>query len=257
MTGFWAHRAWWQAGSGKDDQDEYRPLCEFGYAVVEELARLIVKSPAAVGPALWRPVFVLGPKGHYAIGAFLRYWFNQVTERTVVTEFAERWRPMIEFMVSGEEWGNNGRWYHAQQLQRQVLGFGASDFLKRLLDHALLIGIMQDLFKFWANKRLRDDEDNLAEFCGFLASEVGKPLRIDALRWIADAMKADTDFRKWFRDYTSSAFMEFLTVLVPEHAAELSRGDKPRQALLDLTAHAVSRQFTAALALQERIRRLF
>jgi hypothetical protein len=33
-------------------------------------------------------------------------------------------------------------------------------------------------------------------------------------------------------------------------------GRKARQALLDLAAHAVSRQLTAALALQERIRRL-
>ena len=51
--------------------------------------------------------------------------------------------------------------------------------------------------------------------------------------------------------------MEFLDVLVAEHAAELARDDSVRQALLDLSAHAVSRQLTAALALQERIRRVF
>jgi len=51
--------------------------------------------------------------------------------------------------------------------------------------------------------------------------------------------------------------MEFLDVLVSEHVAELARDGKARQALLDLAALAVSRQLTAALALQERIRRLF
>ncbi len=79
---------------------------------------------------------------------------------------------------------------------------------------------------------------------------------MDGSQWIADAMKADPDLGKWFRDWTSNAFMEFLDVLVTEHAAQLSRDDKARQALLDLAAHAVSRQLTAALALQERIRRL-
>jgi hypothetical protein len=51
--------------------------------------------------------------------------------------------------------------------------------------------------------------------------------------------------------------MEFLDVLVVEHSAELSNAQRARQALLDLVAHAVSRQLTAAQALQERIVRLF
>jgi hypothetical protein len=64
-------------------------------------------------------------------------------------------------------------------LERQVLGFGASDYLKRLPDFATLIGMMRDLFKVWAKKRLTDAEDNLAEFCGFLGAGTGKPLRMD------------------------------------------------------------------------------
>jgi hypothetical protein len=40
--------------------------------------------------------------------------------------------------------------------------------------------------------------------------------RIDGLQWIAEAMKADTDVGKWFRDRTSNVFMEFLDVLVSE-----------------------------------------
>ena len=70
-------------------------------------------------------------------------------------------------------------------------------------------------------------------------------------------MKANPDLGKWFKDRTSNAFMEFLDVLVSERPAELARDANARQALLDLSAHAESRQLTAALALQERIRRLF
>jgi hypothetical protein len=256
VAAFWAHQAWWQMGSGKDENDDYRPMHEFGYAILDEIARLIVDSPAAAGPALWRPIFALGPKGHYAVGHFLTCWFSQITDATVVAEFAQRWRPMVEFMVLEEEWAKGRPWYYGQQLERQVLGFGASDYFKRVPGHAALIGMMRDLFEVWAKKRLTRDEDNLAGFCGFLGTKVGKPLRIDGLQWIADAMKANPELAKWFRDRTSNAFMEFLDVLVSEHPAELARDDSARQALLDLSAHAVSRQLTAALALQERIRRL-
>lgn len=116
---------------------------------------------------------------------------------------------------------------------------------------------MRDLFEVWAKKRLTRHEDNLAGFCGFLATEAGKPLRVDGLRWIADAMKANPDLGKWFRDRTSNAFIEFLDLLVSEHAAELAQDDSARQMVLDLSALAMSRQLTAALALQERIRQLF
>jgi hypothetical protein len=252
---FWAHQAWWQSGGGKDENDDYKPMYEFGYVILDEIARLIVESPATAGPTLWRPVFALGPKGHYAVGHFLTSWFSQITDATVVAEFAKRWRPMIEFMVLDEEWAKGGRWYYGQQLERHVLGFGAHDYLKRVPGHAALISTMRDLVEVWAKKRLTRDEDNLAGFCGFLSTEAGKPLRMDGLQWIAEAMKANPDLGKWFRDRTSNAFMEFLDVLVSEHAGELARHGKARQALLDLAAHAVSRQLTAALALHERIRR--
>lgn len=153
--------------------------------------------------------------------------------------------------------GQGGPRYYGEQLERQVLGFGASDCFKRVPGHAMLIGIMRDLFEVWAKKRLTRDEDNLAGFCGFLGTEAGKPLRIHGLQWIAGAMKANPNLGKWFRDRTSNAFMEFLDVLVSEHRAQLAQNDNARQALLDLSAHAVSRRLTAALALHERIRRLF
>ncbi len=108
VAAFWAHQAWWQSGSGKDEDDDYQPMHQFGYAILDEIAHLTVDSPTTGGPALWRPVFALGPKGHYAVGHFLTCWFSQITETTVAAEFAQRWRPMIEFMLLGEEWAKGG-----------------------------------------------------------------------------------------------------------------------------------------------------
>ena len=257
VAAFWSYQAWWLLGSGKNEKDDYRPMHAFGYALLEELSRLVLESSTSHAPTLWHQVFALGPNGHYAISHFLTCWFGQLTEATVVAEFAQRWRPMIEFMVLDSEWSKDGPWYYGQQLEREVLGFGASSAIRRVAGYTELVGMMRDPFRIWAQKRLTRDEDNLAGFCGFLAHEVGRPLRMDGLQWIADAMKTSPDVGKWFRDPTSSTFMEFLDVLVSEHAVELRQDEKLRQDLLDLSAHAVSRQLTAALTLHERIRRLF
>ena len=254
---FWSHQAWWLSGSGKDEKDNYPPMHHFGYALLNKLAGLVLESPVSDAPALWRPVFTLGPKAHYAISHFLSCWFGQLTEATVVAKFVQRWRPMVEFMVLDSEWSKDGPWYYGERLEREVLGFGALSSIKRVPGHAALVGMIRELFPIWAQKRLTSDEDNLAWFCGFLAHEVGKPLRMDGLQWIAEALSSSPNIRKWYRDQTSNAFMEFLDVLVSEHAVELRQKEKLRQALLDLSAHAVSRQLTAALTLHERIRRLF
>ena len=63
---------------------------------------------------------------------FLTCWFDQLTESTAVVEFAQRWRPMIEFMVLDEEWVESEPRYSGQKLERQILGFGASEYLKRV-----------------------------------------------------------------------------------------------------------------------------
>ena len=39
-------------GRGKDDNDDYQQLNEFGWAILDELARLIVESPADAAPKL-------------------------------------------------------------------------------------------------------------------------------------------------------------------------------------------------------------
>lgn len=257
VTAFWSYQAWWLLDSGEDEKDDYRPMDAFGYTLLEELARLVLESSASHAPTLWRPVISLGPKGHYAISHFLTCWFEQLTNTASVAEFAQRWRPMIEFMVLNSEWSKEGPWYYGQRLEREVLGFGASGSIGRVAGHAELVGMMRDLFRIWAQKRLTQDTGNLAGLCGFLAHEIGRPLRMDGLQWIADAMKASPEVGNLFRDRTPSAFMQFLDVLVYEHAVELRQDEKLRQALLDLSAHAASRQIATALTLHERILRLF
>jgi hypothetical protein len=164
---------------------------------------------------------------------------------------------MMEFCVLNKEWSKGRPWYYGQRIERHVLGFGEMDRLSRLPGCAALISANGDLYKAWAANRLSGDEDNLAGLCSFLTASAGEPLRLEGLRWIAGTIKANPETGKWFRDRASNAFMEFLDVMVSEHAAELSMDEEGRPSLLDLVAHAVSRQLTAAQALQERIMRMF
>ena len=257
VAAFWMYQKWWLCGSAEDERDDYPTMSNFGYSLLGELARLVVTCPADTGPSLWRPVFDLGPKGHYTIDHFLSCWFAQLTESTVVTNFLQRWRLMVEFVLLDGEWAESGPWYYAQQLERRVLGFESTAFLKRVAAHGTIVGGMRDLYRIWVDKRLHSDEGNLANFCAFLASEVGRPLRLDGLMWMASALRNNPECGNWYRHSTSSAFVECLDVLVLEHADELKQDNAAREALIELSTHAASRQLTAALQLQERIRGVF
>jgi hypothetical protein len=254
VKAFWEHEAWCRTGSTDEADDDYKPMSPLGYKVVAELARLTAEGPVVTAAVLWEPVFALGPLGHYSIGSFLSDWFSGISEKTDTMEFGQRWRPMIEHMLGHSDWTSGRGWHYGQQLQRQVLGFGAS--LTRMPGHAALIVSMRDLYKTWADNELAHGEDNVAGFCGFLASASGAPLRMDGLQWIAAALRANPDLGKWYRESTTSAFMEFLDTVASENAAEASKSEPARQAFLELVAHAVSRQLPAALALQERVRKL-
>jgi hypothetical protein len=115
---------------------------------------------------------------------------------------------------------------------------------------------MRDLYQAWAEKRLPGDEDNLAAFCNFLWTRTGAPLRLEGLVWIANALQGDSGARTWYRDGTSAAFVEILSTVITEDGAAAVAAPETRQALIDLTGLAVSRQLSAALALQDRLKAL-
>jgi hypothetical protein len=256
VTAFWAYEAWCRTGSIDDGYKDYQPMGQFGYTVISAIPRLIASSPPSAAASLFGPVFAIGPRGHYAIGAFLQDWFSLLSNATDGTSFAARWRPMIEAMLNDEDWASGRQWHYGQQLERRVLGFGSDSFITRVPDHSKMIDGLRNLYKVWAEKRLHSDEDNIAGLCGFLSSEAGRVLRIEGLEWLAGTIRAKPDVGAWYREGSSSAFMAFLDVVVSEHPEELVKNTSARQALVELVAHGVSRQLPTALALQERVRRL-
>jgi hypothetical protein len=256
LGAFWSHEAWCLRGSVEEDDKDFKSKGSLGHTIAWSLAYLSLSSTPGQAIAIWKQVFALGPRGHHAISAFLTQWFVLIKEETDLSEFAKRWRPMIEYLLTDEQWAADGRWYHAQQLERQALAFGAGSFITRGSKHATLIGGMRDLYKVWADKRLPSDQDNMAGFCSFLSTDAGRALRIDGLQWFADVIRAHPETGRWYRDSTSDAFAALLDAVVLEDSDELLKNSTARQALLELTAHAVARQLPRSMPLQERVRRL-
>jgi hypothetical protein len=249
---FWAHQAWRLIGSESKSSGDFAVMDQWGYSLLGAMAAMVFPTNVNAAPSLWQPVFDLGPKGHSAIECFLSSFFLRLEETTDVAAFLARWRPMIEAVLEGKGW-ESGPWYYQHQLERHVLGFANTDALARPATQTPVTDSVRDLYKAWAEKRLKGDEDNLAGFCNFLSTKAGAPLRLNGLLWIADALRNDTESRRWFRDRTSSAFVGFLTTVVTENGLQAVAAPETRQALIDLTGIAVSRQLAAALALQDRL----
>jgi hypothetical protein len=113
---------------------------------------------------------------------------------------------------------------------------------------------MHEFYARWAREHLARDEDNVASLCYFMASPTGRPLRIDGLGWLQQAVAAHSWLR---RTATENALIEYLNVVMTQDALTVRANVAAREAFLALVVHLVEKQIPAALALQERARRFF
>jgi len=250
----WAFEVWHTHEDCDEDEDQRLPS-EFGYAVLDVLAGMVATNSAQQAEILWRPVFSLGPAGHHAIGHFLSCYFARVAKGADSAAFIKTWRAMLAFALGGNGWTGKRRWYDGERLLRQLLCFGADHALSGSFEGRPLLMHAQDFYQQWATDHLTVEEDNAAGLCGFLASDVGKPLRVEGLRWLATALGGDGGLR-WHRDRTGHVLVEFLDVFLTADAERALRDPETRDALLQLAALLVARQVPNGLALQERVQKL-
>lgn len=245
----------WRRYEDVEDDGEHGPPSQLGYNVLQKLARLVLTCPPDEAETLWRPVLDLGGDGHYSVQHFLNCWFLQIAQQQNRPAIPQLLRTMLEFALGASNWTEGRRWYRGEQLLRQLLGFD-SDVFARLTNSATIVVEMRDLYEKWARKHLSGNEDNVAGFCRFLASNAGAVIRLDGLLWLKESFESEMGASRWRRDETGSALVEFLDVIVSQEAQKVSADHKIREALVGLAADLVARQVSAALALQERIRRM-
>ncbi|MEX0814714.1 MAG: hypothetical protein WD014_03470, partial [Dongiaceae bacterium] len=251
----WAFEAW-RRYEDIDDDGEHGAPSHFGYDVLSVLARMVLSAPPKESTDLWRPVFSLGADAHYSIGHFISCWFVQASSDCDGAAFARHWRGMLMYALEESNWSTGRRWYYGERLLRQLLGFGLENAINRVPNFQTMIFQLRDLYEVWARGHLHRDEDNVAGFCGFLASDAGAPLRLDGLQWLVAALHYETRAAHWHRERTGNALTELLDLILSEDAKKVSESAKAREALVRLAADLVARQVPAALALQEQIQQM-
>lgn len=249
---FWEYE-WRWCEQARNDRGEYHLPYQFGYHVLEKLAFVAATDPAEDASIAWRSVLQLDSDAHVLIEHFLSAFLLHSAKNPDL--FITRWRQMIAFALASD-WTNGRQWFYGQRMLMRLLGFGFEASLEALPSSATVIGEMKPLYEQWASAHVMADEENIAAFSYFLSRDVGAPLRLDGVKWIAKALADKDRAVRWDRDGSGNALVSVLEILLTKHAADLTRDTEARTAVVNVAAELASKNVTAALALQERIRGL-
>lgn len=251
ILALWENEVWRNRGTPRDRSDDPVPN-QLAFKILATIAKMVANGPIEHARELWEPVLTLGAAGHHAVEYFLSCWFNEA-QRISPNDFVARWQPMIEYALNAPEYGEGGPWYYGQRLLCRVLGCRSESILSRDVAYQAAVLRMSDQYAKWAREHLPHDENNVASLCYFLASPTGRPLRIDGLGWLQQAVAAHT----WRRPATDNALVEYLNVVLTQDTQAVRANVSARESFLALAAGLVERQIPAALTLQERARRSF
>lgn len=250
----WDYDATRAKARAKKKHGEYDlPGQNLGYDILLKLGALSITAPAGEERAVWEPVLEHGPAAHYALQHFIRGLFLRLGKGDDPVAFERVWRATVEYGLAAD-WSQPGLWFYGERLICDLIGFGNEDALSRLNPGAALR--MKDLYKRWAATHLARDQECVTRFCHFLMTKFGAPLRLDGLRWLAVMLKGREPSSIWYRDSTGDALVELVAVALSSDAQALSQHAQARQALVEIAAALAAMSIPAALALQERIKRL-
>jgi len=250
----WAYEAERIRECAKEDNGEYGlPSQNFGYDLLLKLGELTLAAPENEARELWEPVLVHGPEAHYALQHFISGLFLRLSKGGDPYAFERVWREMAEYGLAAK-WEKRRQWYYGERLICDLLGFGNEDALLRLSPGAALR--MRDIYERWAEFHLERDEECIKRFSYFLTTEFGASLRLDGLRWIATMLKAHNPTDYWYRNGMGDDLIELVNTSLNQNAQALVNDSQARDALVEIAAVLAARNIPAALALQERIKRL-
>ena len=229
------------------------PSQNLGYDILRKLGALSIEAPEGEERTVWEPVLSYGPAAHYALQHFIWSLFQRLANGDDPVAFERVWRAIAEYGLAAD-WSQPRLWFHGERLICDLLGFGNEDALSRLNPGAALR--MKDIYERWAAAHLVRDEDCIARFCRFLATNFGTPIRLDGLRWLAAMLKEREPSGCWYSEGTGDALVELVTRVLGHDAQALSQDAQARQGLIEIAAAVAAKNIPGALALQERIKLL-
>lgn len=244
-----------RAKAGGDEDGKYDlPSQNLGYDVLLKLGALSISAPAGERDTVWKPVLAHGPGAHVALQHFINGLFQRLRQGDDPVVFERVWRAIVEYGLAAD-WSQPGLWFYGERLLCDLLGFGSEDILSQLPQGAAVR--MKDLYQRWADAYLARNEDCASQFCHFLTTEFGRPLRFEGLCWLAATINGSKLSSRWFREGgAADAVAELAAAVLSSDAQTLTQHAQARQAVIDLTAALAGINIPVALVLQERIRQL-
>ena len=231
----WSYEAEYCAEHRKED-GEYALPYQLGYNIISKMASLAAIVPPGDAPEIWRRVLSLGPDAHNIVEHFIANWFRQPNHGCDPKVFCARWREMLEFAL-GAKWSEARRWFYGERMLRRLLGFDSELTLSKIPGLETVILSMRDIYKAWADAHLAREEENIAEFAYFLASDAGAPLRIDGIQWIAGIFRDEASTPHRRRSGTGDSLVSLLDTTLTKDTAELSKNRAAREAVVSLAAY--------------------
>ncbi|MBI1685167.1 hypothetical protein [Caulobacter hibisci] len=243
----------WTMHSGREsdtDDDTVDRADDFGHTAIRAIAARVRVSDVERGRPLWEPILALGPAGEYTVEHFIDVFFLRAYDEADAEPFVANWEAMLEF-VFAPGWADRGRYYHASDLRRHMLGLDAADAIGRSPGILAHVPRLARFYEAFAETHLARDDRALRDYARFLTRSAGAALRAQALDWLNGVLVAKSSLR----DGAGSALAELVMAILKEDAARLKSDAGFRDPLLVLVGHLARIGTPDALVLQDRVRR--
>ncbi len=221
----------------------------------DRLARIIPAMREDEHPErFWQPIVELGVEGHYWVQLFLSSWF--VGNPALVSSphhFRVEWQRMIElaFELPGWSFDDTTRASDLEDNWCALMGF--EGYLAKMWteNHRPIVDQMRDLYHRWARHHLTRRRCGEA-FAVFLKQPAAEGLRLEAIRWLAEAVKK---VGEWYFQETSveESIVSFLDHCWTRHRQDLRRNREAFADLNRLLRLLADRQNETAIELLQRI----
>ncbi|HEY4592142.1 MAG TPA: hypothetical protein VIJ61_07020, partial [Thermoanaerobaculia bacterium] len=208
---------------------------------------------------LWQPIIDLGAAASKWVSHFARHWLPYALDRNAQGWVVNSWIAMIDAALANPHW-NTGDGYtinsrQTGELWRALLGlsnFGADVWTDELRPR---LRLLRSRLAKWAESHLANP-DNVRAFARFLKFPAASELAFEGLTWL-DRESQSSGSRFWGRKGQSGLADDAVFSLLA-HAwgvsrEELRRDESAFKAFRNLLQILVSRQYSPALELADRV----
>ena len=230
---------------------QYEPwLCD--ESVFRIVARRLLECPKEERIALWLPILDLAPAAHDWITQFLNGILTEAlrTAPAQLTELAQVWREMAEYLGASEKWASD-RTHEKGQVWRTILLYGTPFTSIR---EEMFAPLVADLRPFFERHTRCFGQDAYAQssLACFLTTKAGRPLLVDALIWLSGGWGTAGSYF-WETAVKSGHFASLLEQLWREHHGAVRNNRDVFDAFKLLTMKLAAYHVPIALEIQQQI----